>query len=154
MVTKEKKMKKGKLRVIQISGVRGILSVIFIITCLGAGFIGFPSLVVCRIWNYFAQGSFYVPEINLFQGMILWGILAVIYTILNNKHKFLVALEPKSMSGAEIREIIRNAKNQAMLEQYRNFEIQKQIKDFEDDNVIQKDDTDKSEEEKKEPIER
>jgi hypothetical protein len=143
-------MKKGKLRIIQISGVRGILSVIFVITCLGAGFIGFPSLVLCRIWNYFAHNSFVIPEINLFQGMILWGILAVIYTILNSKHKFLVAMEPKTISGAEMKNILRQARNQAMAEHFRELELQQH--DIENKDIIQREEENKTED--KEPIER
>ena len=111
---KNKKLNRFKrLRVIQITGFRGILSAIFVVTCLAAGFIGFPSFVIFKIWNHFAISTQSLPVINLFQGLLLWGIFGVSYLIINEKKKYLVALEPKTVSGKDIRDIIKEIKQQS-----------------------------------------
>lgn len=105
-------MKKNKLRVIQISGIRGLLSAAFIVVCLIAGFVGFPSLVLNRLWNHIADLTGTIPYINMFQGLILWAILAVSYLILNKKQRYLVAFEPKT-NRREIKDIINEIKAQS-----------------------------------------
>ena len=60
-------------RIIQINGFRGLLTALFIITCLAAGFIAFPGFVAMNIWNYFAGSN--VPQINLYQEILLWAII-------------------------------------------------------------------------------
>lgn len=106
-------MRKNKLRVIQISGIRGLLSAAFIVVCLIAGFVGFPALVLNKLWNHFADISGVMPYINMFQGLILWGILAVSYIIINKKQKYLVAFEPKRPNSREIKDIINEIKAQS-----------------------------------------
>ena len=106
-------MRKNKLRVIQISGFRGILSALFVVTCLMAGFIGFPAWSLHKLWNHFAGIYGILPDINIFQGLILWGILAISYTILNKKQKYLVAFESKSSDPREIRNIINQIRTQS-----------------------------------------
>ena len=103
-------MKKNKLRVIQISGIRGLLSAIFVVACLITGFVGFPATLLSNIWNHFATTSQIIPEINFFQGLLLWGILAVSYLILNKKQKYLIAFEPKTADPQEIKNIIKEIK--------------------------------------------
>ena len=104
-------MKKNKLRVIQISGIRGLLSAAFIVVCLAAGFIVFPALVLNKLWNHIADITGAIPYINMFQGLILWAILAVSYLIINKKQKYLVAFEPQT-SKREIKDIINEIKSQ------------------------------------------
>ena len=117
-------MKRNKLRVIQIQGFRGILSALFVVTCLIAGFVGFPSLMLTKGWNYMALSTLAVPEIGFFQGVILWGILAISYVIINKKQKFLVAFEaPRPKSPKEIRDIINEIKSQSA-ELKREIEIE------------------------------
>mgnify|MGYP003571377555 CR=1 FL=1 len=106
-------MKKNRLRVIQISGFRGILSAIFIVTCLIAGFVGFPAYVLANLWNRFFTA---LPQIGMFQGLILWGILAVSYAILNRKGKYIMAFEPRTVQPNELKDIIREIKAQKLKE--------------------------------------
>ncbi len=80
---------KKRARVIQISGLRGILLVIFIGTCLCAGFVAFPSICAMHIWNYVAN-FISIPLINIYQGAMLWAIIAISGFIINDKEKFLV----------------------------------------------------------------
>lgn len=105
-------MKKNKLRVIQISGIRGLLSAAFVVVCLIAGFVGFPALVLNKLWNHVADITGTIPYINMFQGLILWAILAVSYMILNKKQRYLVAFEPKT-NRREIKDIINEIKAQS-----------------------------------------
>ena len=46
---------KKRARVIQVSGLRGILMMAFIGTCLAAGFIAFPAICAMKLWNYAAN---------------------------------------------------------------------------------------------------
>ena len=105
-------MKKNKLRVIQISGIRGLLSAAFVVVCLIAGFVGFPALVLNKLWNHIADITGAIPYINMFQGLILWAILAVSYLILNKKQRYLVAFEPQT-NRREIKDIINEIKSQS-----------------------------------------
>lgn len=105
-------MKRNKLRVIQITGIRGLLSAGFIVTCLIAGFVGFPALMLCKLWNHFADSTGLFPYINMFQGLILWAILAISYIIINRKQHYLIAFEPKN-NNREIKDIIEEIKSQS-----------------------------------------
>ena len=58
---------KRKTRIIQIAGLRGLLIVIFVATCLAAGFIAFPAIVAMHVWNFFAELAA-IPLINVWQG--------------------------------------------------------------------------------------
>ena len=107
-------MKKNKLRVIQIQGFRGLLSALFVVSCLIAGFVGFPTIILTKCWNYIAQATFAIPEICALQGLVLWGIFAISYVIINKKQKFLVAFDaPRPKSPKEIRDIINEIKSQS-----------------------------------------
>ena len=67
---------KKRARVIQISGLRGILMAIFIGGCLIAGFVGFPAICAMKLWNYTANFA-PLPLINIYQGLMLWAIVAI-----------------------------------------------------------------------------
>ena len=61
-------------KIIQISGFRGLLLAVFIVTCLIAGFVVFPGLGAMYLWNITMASSFSLPAINIFQGILLWLI--------------------------------------------------------------------------------
>ena len=89
---------KRNAKIIQISGLRGILTAIFIVTCLAAGFVVFPGFVAMNIWNHFSGN--YV--LNIYQGILLWAIIALICFIAN-KQRFSVSIEtPKELSEEEM----------------------------------------------------
>ncbi len=105
---------KRKTRVIQISGIRGIIIALFTLVCLAAGFIGFPGLVAMYLWNYAASFTLSVPAINIFQGILLWAIAGISFMIINNKHKYFVAFQtPDKLSDEEIKKIMERVKLQA-----------------------------------------
>ena len=103
--------------IIQITGFRGILMAVFVVSCLAAGFIGFPALVAMHLWNY-ATNFVAIPAISFVQGLMLWSIVAIIGYIINDRKKYLVALNPKSqLSEEEINKIMERVRLQ------RNAEI-------------------------------
>lgn len=128
-------MKKNKLRVIQITGFRGILSAIFVVTCLIAGFVGFPSIVLEHGWNKLADITGTLPYINAFQGVILWGILAVSYMIINKKQRYLAVFEPKPKNPREIRDIINEIKAQSAALKQEAPQVQEENKEEEKEVV-------------------
>ena len=83
---------KKRTRIIQISGLRGILMMLFIVSCLAAGFIAFPAFVPMYAWNWSTQ-YFAIPAINIYQGLMLWAIVAISGFIINDRKKFLVAFK-------------------------------------------------------------
>jgi hypothetical protein len=103
------------MRVVQISGLRGILMVVFIGICLIAGFIGFPAIVAMNIWNYIAN-YIAIPTINITQGLMLWGIVAVTGYIINEKQKYLFTFTPKNkLSEEEVKRVLENIKRQSQV---------------------------------------
>lgn len=104
---------KRNTRIIQISGLRGILMVVFIATCLAAGFVAFPSLVAMHVWNYATQ-YISLPLINFWQGLMLWAIVAISGFILNDRKKYLVAYSPKTnLNDEEVKKILETVKLQS-----------------------------------------
>ena len=98
--------------IIQISGFRGILMAIFVVSCLAAGFIAFPALVAMHAWNY-AANYFSIPVISFLQGLMLWAIVAILGFIINDRKKYLVAFSPKTeLSPEEVDKIMERVKLQ------------------------------------------
>ena len=105
---------KKRARVIQISGLRGILLVIFIGTCLCAGFVAFPSICAMHIWNYVAN-FISIPLINIYQGAMLWAIIAISGFIINDKEKFLVEFSASNdeLSEKDMQKLMERVKLQS-----------------------------------------
>lgn len=105
---------KKKSKIIQITGFRGLVMMFFIGTCLAAGFIAFPSLVAMKCWNYIAN-YISIPLLNIWQGLMLWAIVAISGFIINDKKKYLVAFNSSSnkLSEDDIKKILDNVKAQA-----------------------------------------
>lgn len=108
-------MRKNNMRIIQISGLRGILMVVFIATCLAAGFIAFPAIVAMNAWNW-AANFIAVPTINIVQGLMLWAIVAISGYIINERKKYLFSFSPKNkLSDEEVQRILENVKTQSQI---------------------------------------
>ena len=82
-------------RIVDVNGFRGLMLFLFILVCLACGFIAFPGFVAMTLWNMLSA-SVALPEINLFQGILLWAIIAfAIYIwqmILKDMHTFHILL--------------------------------------------------------------
>lgn len=102
---------KNRPKIIQICGIKGILTALFIVTCLAAGFIAFPGYVAMTIWNHFTTGI--TPAINLYQGILLWAIVAIIYFIAT-KQRFAVSFgAPKELNEEELKVLMERVKMQS-----------------------------------------
>ena len=100
---------KRNAKIIQISGLKGILMTIFIVTCLAAGFVVFPGFVAMNIWNHFSDS--YV--LNIYQGVLLWVIIALVCFIAN-KQSFSVSIEtPKELNEEEMNLLMQRIKMQS-----------------------------------------
>ncbi len=98
-------------KIIQINGFRGLITALFIVTCLAAGFIGFPGFVAMSIWNRFAGIN--VPQINLFQGILLWAIVALIYFIASKQSVVVSFATPKELNEEELKTLMDRVKMQS-----------------------------------------
>jgi len=95
-------MRKGP-KVIQICGMRGILMAIFIVTCLFAGFVIFPSKMAAYLWNYIGSTYIALPQINALQGGLLWAMTALAFYLLNSKSFAISFGQPTELSEEEMR---------------------------------------------------
>ncbi len=98
-------------KIIQINGFRGLLTALFIITCLAAGFIAFPGFVAMNIWNYFAGSN--VPQINLYQGILLWAIIFLTYFIATKQRVAVSFATPKELNEEELKTLMERVKMQS-----------------------------------------
>lgn len=107
-------MKKRKTKVIQISGIRGLITAAFVAVCLAAGFIAFPGIVAMYLWNYAASFTYSVPALNIYQGILLWAIVGISGYIINDRKKFLVAFKaPEELSDEEMKKLMERVKIQS-----------------------------------------
>jgi hypothetical protein len=98
------------MKIIQIDGIRGLITAAFIGVCLFAGFVAFPGLVAMHLWNKYLVNLYMFPVLNLFQGVLLWGMCAISYCIIT-KNKFAVSFKnTPELSEDELNSIIKNAK--------------------------------------------
>ena len=97
------------MKIFQINGFKGLIMAAFIVCCLFAGFVVFPGIVAMFLWNKYLVGLLSFPVLNIFQGVLLWGITAVSYYIITNG-KLPVSLEtPETLSDAELGMIMKQA---------------------------------------------
>lgn len=128
-------------KIIQINGFRGLLTALFIITCLGAGFIAFPGFVAMSIWNYFAGSN--VPQINLYQGILLWAIIFLTYFIVTKQRVAVSFATPKELNEEELKTLMERVKMQSQARMInkmilKNLEENEKIPQDASDNEINK----------------
>ena len=90
-----------------------IFLAIFIVTCLFAGFVVFPGWLCMHLWNLISSHTFNIPAIGLFQGVLLWGIIAASYFIFR-KEKVVVCMRgQEGLSEEELKAVFANIKRQS-----------------------------------------
>ena len=125
---------KRNAKIIQISGFRGILTAIFVVVCLAAGFIVFPGYIAMYIWNYFADT---LPQINIVQGILLWAMVAMLCYIAN-RQRFAISFEtPKELTEEEMDALMQRVRMQSQAKMLNNI-ITKSIKELEKEELEQK----------------
>lgn len=97
-------------RVITINGVRGVITAIFIVCGLIAGFIISPGWVCMKLWNCIFDSSSSVPMMNLIQGVMLWAIIALSLYALNNKRALIGFGAYPTLTPEQIRNIMEKAR--------------------------------------------
>lgn len=97
-------------KVITINGVRGIFAAIFVVLGLIAGFIISPGWACMQVWNKLFQDSVSLSTMNLFQGIMLWAIIALTLYALNNKRALIGFGSYPTLSPDQIKDIMNRAK--------------------------------------------
>ena len=98
------------MKIFQINGFRGLIMTAFIVCCLFAGFVIFPGVVAMHLWNKYLVNLLSFPTLNLFQGVLLWGITAVSYFIISNGRLPVSFETPDTLSDAELNMIMKKAR--------------------------------------------
>lgn len=98
------------MKIIQIDGFKGLITAAFIGICLFAGFVVFPGMVSMHLWNKYLVNLFMFPVLDLFQGVLLWGIIAISYCILSKKGLAVTFKESEALSEIELEKIMKKAK--------------------------------------------
>ena len=101
---------KRNAKIIQINGLRGIVMAMFIVTCLIAGFVIFPGFVAMNIWNHFAT---FIPQLNIYQGVLLWSIVALVGFIVNKQSFSVSFASPKELNEEEMNMLMERIKLQS-----------------------------------------
>lgn len=98
------------LKIITINGVRGLFMAIFIVFGLVSGFILSPAWVCMKLWNIFVSENFSLPQMNFYQGLLLWAIIALTLHLLNNKRSLIGFGSYSKLSNEQIKDIIEKSK--------------------------------------------
>ncbi len=98
------------MKIIQIDGIRGLITAAFMGVCLFAGFVMFPGYVAMSLWNKYLVVPYVFPSLNLLQGVLLWGIVAISYCIVSKKGLAVSFKNSPELSDAELHSIIQRAK--------------------------------------------
>ena len=104
---------KKNLNIIQIRGVKGLILAGFIVTCLFAGFIVFPGWVSMHCWNFISNYTNNLPQIGLFQGVLLWGIIVASYFIFRKEKVVVCMRSPQGLSEEELKSVFADIKKQS-----------------------------------------
>lgn len=98
------------MKIIQIDGIKGIITTLFIGACLFAGFVIFPGQVAMSLWNKYLVTLYMFPALDLFQGVLLWAIVAISYCIVFKKGFAVSFRNTPELTQEEIDSIVHSAK--------------------------------------------
>lgn len=88
------------IRIIDVNGIVGLLLFMFILMCLGVGFIVFPGFLLMIIWNLVANTFYIAPEISFLQGELLWAIIFISFCIVTN-NKIMVSMITRNVKKSD-----------------------------------------------------
>lgn len=103
---------KKNLNIIQIKGIKGIIIAAFVVCCLATGFLVFPAWLLMNLWNYTSNFVLAMPTIGLFQGMLLWGIIAISYFLFRKERVVVCMKTPQGLSEEELKTVFADIKKQ------------------------------------------
>lgn len=128
-------MRKGNTKIIEIAGIRGLLTVLFIGVCLAAGFIMFPAKVLMYLWNTYVTNYLALSHINIWQGLLLWAAIALTCYIANGKRFLVSCYEPPQLNEEEMKILMERIKIQAKARKL-NAMLMKQSADIKEITVV------------------
>ena len=97
-------------KVITINGIRGMFAAIFVVLGLIAGFVISPGWLCMKVWNHVFEYSSSVSMMNLFQGILLWTVIALSLYALNNRRSLIGFGSYTGLSPEQIRDIMEHTK--------------------------------------------
>ena len=103
---------KKKLNVIHIKGMRGLMLACFVVCCAIAGFIVFPGWLGMNAWNLLASYIESLPEIGLFQGILLWAIMITSYFLFRKEKVVVCFKSPEGLTEDELKTVFADMKKQ------------------------------------------
>ena len=103
---------KKEFKVITINGIRGAIAAIFVVMGLIAGFIISPGWVCMQLWNQaIEEFNLVVSTMNIYQGIMLWAIIALSLYALNNKRALIGFGSYKGLSPEQVKDIMSRARD-------------------------------------------
>ncbi len=112
-------------KVITINGIRGMITLVFIVLGLIAGFVISPGWACMQIWNHIFEESNTIAMMNLFEGIILWAIIALVLYAVNNRKPLIGFGSYQGLSPEQIKEIMQRARQSEVFNTVKDFEIMK-----------------------------
>lgn len=103
---------KRNFNVIQINGFRGLVIALGVVTCLAAGFIVFPGLVMKSLWNVVSSYTGVLPEIAMLQGILLWAIMVIGYLAFRKNKMMIEFKSANDLSRDEMEEVMQRIRLQ------------------------------------------
>lgn len=94
---------------IKIKKIREILFAVFIVICVCDGFIEFPAKIVTYLWNYTSK-YFAIPMINIWQGLLLWIVIALLIYLSNKAEAWISISSPRELTDDEMAELLQRIK--------------------------------------------
>ena len=131
---------KKNFKVITINGIRGAIVAIFIVMGLIAGFIISPGWVCMQLWNYaIEEANLAVSTMNIYQGIMLWAIIALSLYALNNKRALIGFGSYQGLSPEQIKDIMNRAKESEdkILKQLESMAKEKAEKELKNDISVE-----------------
>ncbi|MBQ4077974.1 hypothetical protein IJD15_02195 [bacterium] len=143
---------KKEFKVITINGIRGAIAAIFIVMGLIAGFIVSPGWVCMQLWNQaIEEFNLVVSTMNIYQGIMLWAIIALSLYALNNKRALIGFGSYKGLSPEQVKDIMSRAKDSEdkilkQLEAMAKEKIEKEEVSLMEENITKNEETDNEKE--------
>lgn len=110
-------------KIIQITGLSGLLVVGFVLFCIFCGFIGFPVWFLTAAWNHVVAGVFGAPAMNVLQGALLWSIICLsVYIYAKDNFSIKIAADEEIMQDPEMLKMLSEATEKSIKE---NEEVKK-----------------------------
>jgi len=103
------------MKIVQIDGIKGMITAVFVCACAFAGFVISPGYAAMYLWNKYLAQPYMFPTLSVFQGVLLWGIIVITYFIVTKNGFALSFKNSPEISEEELNSIIKSAKINAKM---------------------------------------